>query len=70
MNNKGTVLRKHRKEVAELEKQYADRTVFMKKREIMCCKKIKELLFDKYLEQIQNEKNGARSITNFFVSCK
>jgi DNA polymerase elongation subunit (family B) len=66
MNNKGTVLRKHRKEVAELEKQYEDRTVFMKKREIMCCKKIKELLFDKYLEQIRNEKTGIQTITNFF----
>jgi DNA polymerase elongation subunit (family B) len=65
--NKATVpLRKHRKEVIELEKQYDDRTVFMKKREIMCCKKIKELLFDKYLEQIRNEKTGTRTITNFF----
>ena len=65
--NKATVpLRKHRKEVLELEKQYEDRTVFMKKREIMCCKKIKELLFDKYLEQIRNEKTGTRTITNFF----
>jgi len=66
MNNKGTVLRKHRKEVAELEKQYDDLTVFMKKREILCCKKIKELLFDKYLEQIRNEKTGTRMITQFF----
>jgi len=65
--NKATVpLRKHRKEVAELETQYEDTTVFMKKREIMCCKKIKEMLFDKYLEQIRNEKTGTRTITNFF----
>jgi DNA polymerase elongation subunit (family B) len=65
--NKATVpLRKHRKEVIELEKQYDDRTVFMKKREIMCCKKIKEMFFDKYLEQIRNEKTGTRTITNFF----
>jgi DNA polymerase elongation subunit (family B) len=66
MNNKGTVLRKHRKEVAELEKQYEDRTIFMKKREILCCKKIKELFFDKYLEQIRNEKTKTQMITNFF----
>jgi DNA polymerase elongation subunit (family B) len=67
MYNKGTVLRKHRKEVGELEKQYPDRTVFMKKREILCCKKIKEMLFDKYLEQIQNEKTKTRTISQFFV---
>ena len=67
MYNKGTVLRKHRKEVGELEKQYPDRTVFMKKREILCCKKIKEMLFDKYLEQIQNEKTRTRTISQFFV---
>jgi DNA polymerase elongation subunit (family B) len=67
MNNKGTLLRKHKKEVAELEKQYEDRTVFMKKREILACKKIKEIFFDKYLERIQNEKNRTQMITNFFV---
>lgn len=67
MNNKGTLLRKHKKEVAELEKQYEDRTVFMKKREILACKKIKEIFFDKYLERIQNEKNKTQMITNFFV---
>jgi len=70
INNTTTPLRKHKKEVAELEKAYEDRTVFMKKREIMCCKKIKELLFDKYLEKIQNQKTGTQTITKFFTSSK
>ena len=66
INKASTPLRKHKKEVAELEKLYEDRTVFMKKREIMCCKKIKEMLFDKYLQQIENEKTKTQTITQWF----
>lgn len=65
INKAITPLRKHRKEVAELEKQYDDRTVFMKKREIMSCKKVKEMMFDKYLQQIENEKTKTRMITQW-----
>jgi DNA polymerase elongation subunit (family B) len=67
INKATSVLRKHRREVAELEKQYDDRTVFMKKREILACKKIKEIMFDKYLQQIENEKTRTQMITRFFV---
>jgi DNA polymerase elongation subunit (family B) len=66
INKASTPLRKHKKEVAELEKQYEDRTVFMKKREIMSCKKVKEMLFDKYLQQIENEKTKTQMITQWF----
>jgi DNA polymerase elongation subunit (family B) len=70
INGASTALRKHKKEVAELEKQYEDRTVFMKKREIMSCKKVKELMFDKYLQQIENEKTKTQTINKFFTLMK
>ena len=41
---------------------------YAKMKEKYCSKKIKELLFDPYLGQIQNTKNGFQDITKFFVS--
>jgi len=32
----------------------------------VCSKKIKALLFDKFLNKIYNEKHGIRQITSFF----
>ena len=50
-----------RKELGELEKIYSnDLETLHKKREKICSQKAKELLFDKYLQQIQNRSNGMK----------
>jgi len=50
-----------RRELDELEKTYSnDLETLHKKREKICSQKAKELLFDKYLQQIQNRSNGIK----------
>ena len=39
---------------------------FMKKKEKLCAAKVKQLLFDKVLEKIFNQKNGIQTITSMF----
>ena len=65
-DNKMSHLRKHKKDILDLDKEYTDMTTFMKKKEILCGKKIKEMLFDKYLDRIRNEKDKIQTITSFF----
>jgi DNA polymerase elongation subunit (family B) len=63
---KPLAIRTHKKEVAELRKKYPDQETFAKKHDDFCSKKVKPLLFDKWLVQLQNQKDNAQEITGFF----
>jgi len=63
---KGTAIQKFKKEMTDLEKEYPDLEIFMKKKEKVCSSKIKVLLFDKYLTKINNAKHGIQEISSFF----
>jgi len=58
--------RTYQKELAQLNKEYPDLELFMKKKEKLSSQKIKVLLFDKVLTRIHQEKNGIQPITGFF----
>ena len=53
----------HKKDVQKLGAEYPDIEIFMKKREKLCSQKIKTLLFDKYLLEIEHRRTGQRKIT-------
>ena len=57
----------YKKAIKKMEEEFPDLEIFMKKKEKYCAAKVKELLFDKVLEKIHNDKNGIRQITNWFV---
>jgi DNA polymerase elongation subunit (family B) len=61
---------KIRQDIASLEKENQDMEVFMKKREKYSSLEIKHSLFDTYLIQIANAKNGAQEISSFFRAAK
>ena len=61
------VIKKFKEEVTQLEKEYPDLEIFMKKREKLCSAKIKVILFDKFLTKIFNDKNGIKEISSYFV---
>jgi DNA polymerase elongation subunit (family B) len=63
-------IRTHKKEVVELRQKYPDQETFAKKHDDFCSKKVKPLLFDKWLTQLQNKKDNAREITGFFRPVK
>jgi hypothetical protein len=67
---KQLAIRNHRTEITELRKQYPDQEIFAKKHDDFCSKKVKPLLFDKWLVQLQNKKDNAREITGFFTTTK
>ena len=52
-------IQKYRNEIEELTKEYPDFELFIKKKEKLCSDKVKTLLFDKHLMQIQN--NNAKT---------
>jgi DNA polymerase elongation subunit (family B) len=53
---------KHKVELERLQKEFPDIEIYMKKREKLCSQKVKALLFDKYLIEIENKRNGQRVI--------
>ena len=61
-----TAIKKYKSDIANLQKEYPDFETFIKKKEKYCSDKVKELLFDKHLMQINNDKNGLRPITSFW----
>jgi len=67
---KQLAIRNHKKEVVELRKNFPDQETFAKKHDDFCSKKVKPLLFDKWLVKLQNQKDNAREITGFFQSTK
>jgi DNA polymerase elongation subunit (family B) len=64
--NKMSAIKKYKSDIANLQKEYPDFEIFIKKKEKYCSDKVKELLFDKHLMQINNDKNGLKPITSFF----
>ena len=66
--NRQMMIRTIRKDIKEIEKECGDNSIelFMKKREKYCSAKIKTLVFEKYLIDMQNQKNGLQTITGLF----
>ena len=64
--NKLTAITKYNKEMDQLLKDCGDLELFMKKKEKYCTAKIKVLLFDKYLNKINNMKNGNQELFVFY----
>ena len=67
---KQLAIRTHKKDIVELRKKYPDQETFANKHDAFCSKKVKPLLFDKWLVQLQNQRNNAREITGFFKPVK
>ena len=66
--NKMPMKRTIQKEVKEIEKEFGQNIeVFMKQREKYCSAKVKTLLFEHYLTEIQNKKHGFQDIKSFFA---
>ncbi len=63
---KPLAIKKYRDEIAALSKEYPDFEQFIKKKEKLCNEKVKALLFDKHLMQIQNNNARNQPITAFF----
>jgi hypothetical protein len=60
-------VKEYKKEIAKLwDAVEGDRELYEKKREKLSSAKVKQLLFDKFLNRIFNEKHGIRQITEFF----
>jgi len=66
IRNKSNCIDNYRKDVVRLHYDYPDFELFMKKKEKYCSSKIKELLFDDFLNKIFNEKHGIQLISKFF----
>jgi hypothetical protein len=67
MQNKRPKINNFKKKVELLRKEYLDnQEKFEEKYEVMRCKEIKELLFDQYLRETNNEKTGVQSLTKYF----
>ena len=64
--HKTSAIKMYRKDIANLKFENPDMEIFMKKKEKYCSIKIKKLLFDKYLTQIEHKQTGMQSITRFF----
>ena len=68
MNKKLPKIRQFKKDVECLRKEYvSDSEKFEEKLETMRCKEIKVLLFDDYLRETNNEKEGVKSLDNYFM---
>jgi DNA polymerase elongation subunit (family B) len=68
MQTKRSKLNKFKKDVETIYKDYADTPDKIDdKVEALRCKEIKALLFDEYLRETNNEKDGVQSLTKFFA---
>ena len=68
MQSKRGALLKYKKEVQNIKDKYVeDENKFEEKLEDLRCKEIKVLLFDEYLRETNNEKEGNQSLTKFFT---
>jgi hypothetical protein len=67
MNKKIPKIKQFKKEVEMLRREHAENPdKFEEKLETMRCKEIKKLLFDEYLRETNNEKEGVQSVIKFF----
>lgn len=68
IQNKRPKLLKYKKDVESLKKKYLnEQDKFEEKLEEFRCKEIKLLLFDEYLRETNNEKEGNQNVTKFFT---
>jgi len=70
LNNKKGAIKEYHKTMKQMENEYPDMEIFMKKKEKYCSEKIKVLLFDKFLTKIYNEKNKIQTIETCFQRMK
>jgi DNA polymerase elongation subunit (family B) len=66
MQNKTTKISKFRREIAELRREQEDNKKFEDKLAKMKDKEVKTLIFDKYLRETNNAKDGNQSVAKFF----
>jgi hypothetical protein len=66
LQNKRSAIKAYQKDVSRLEEEYPEIEIFMKQKEKYCATKVKILLFDKILTQINQQKNKMSAITSFF----
>jgi DNA polymerase elongation subunit (family B) len=67
MQNKTTKISKFRREIAELRREQEDNKKFEDKLAKMKDKEVKTLIFDKYLRETNNAKDGNQSVAKFFT---
>jgi DNA polymerase elongation subunit (family B) len=67
MQNKSSKIAKFRKEIIELRKEYDDNKKYEDKLAKMKDKEVKALIFDKYLRETNNTKEGNQSVAKFFI---
>ena len=67
MQNKGSKISKFRREIVELRREQEDNKKYEDKLAKMKDKEVKILIFDKYLRETNNTKEGNQSLTKFFV---
>jgi DNA polymerase elongation subunit (family B) len=67
IQNKFSKIAKFKKEITELRKEYDDYKKYEDKLAKMKDKEVKALIFDKYLRETNNVKDGNQSLTKFFV---
>lgn len=61
------VIKTFKKDMEQLKREYGnDLELFNKQKEKYCMAKVKTLLFDKYLTEIMNKRNGLQPLTSFF----
>ena len=66
MQNKSAKISKFKREIAEVRKTIEDNKKFEEKLSKLRDKEVKTLLFDKYLRETNNAKEGNQSVMNFF----
>jgi DNA polymerase elongation subunit (family B) len=66
MQNKSSKISKFKKEIAEVRKTIEDNKKFEEKLSKLRDKEVKTLIFDKYLRETNNAKEGNQSVMNFF----
>jgi DNA polymerase elongation subunit (family B) len=67
MQNKSAKISKFRREIAELRREQEDNKKFEDKLAKMKDKEVKTLIFDKYLRETNNAKEGNQSVAKFFT---
>jgi DNA polymerase elongation subunit (family B) len=67
MQNKSAKISKFRREIAELRREQYDNKKFEDKLAKMKDKEVKTLIFDKYLRETNNAKEGNQSVAKFFT---
>jgi hypothetical protein len=67
MQNKSSKISKFRREIAELRREQEDNKKFEDKHAKMKDKEVKTLIFDKYLRETNNAKEGNQSVAKFFT---